>query len=326
MWAAALTSGVLAMPASQLFAADNTETPVVNVATQPRFDGKINTWVEGTIISIDAAAGKFVARGAKRPYATAYAKMMNDVLEKTRNLTGADKQAKEAEVRTAWRDKLAAANKEPFDKNSDFTFRIPPENSIVTSFDESRYYGKEYEYAPVPNAPKGMSDKEAINMITLKNLRIGEHVVIGYASGMVHNDAYVVFKANYTELPNGDAESITGRSDRTDVATPAAPATEVPAKADNTKVNVRDRDKDAVTADQQKQNSPDLQITRNIRRAVVKDDSLSTYAHNVKIITQDGNVTLKGPVRSVSEKNEIERKAVDVAGKEHVTNQIEIAP
>jgi osmotically-inducible protein OsmY len=56
------------------------------------------------------------------------------------------------------------------------------------------------------------------------------------------------------------------------------------------------------------------------------DKSLSTYAHNVKVIAQDGQVTLKGPVRSETEKKAIEAKAIDVAGAGHVTNQISIAP
>ena len=67
---------------------------------------------------------------------------------------------------------------------------------------------------------------------------------------------------------------------------------------DNTKVNKRDRDKGAVTADQQKENTSDREIARRIRRALMDDKGLSTYAHNVKVIAQDGPVTLKGPVRT----------------------------
>ena len=63
---------------------------------------------------------------------------------------------------------------------------------------------------------------------------------------------------------------------------------------DNTKVNQRDRNKAEPTADQQKENQPDREIARKIRRSIVQDKTLSTYAHNVKIIAQDGMVTLKG--------------------------------
>ena len=92
---------------------------------------------------------------------------------------------------------------------------------------------------------------------------------------------------------------------------------------DNTK---RNKDQGSPTADQQKVNPADRAITQKIRKAVHDDNSLSTYAHNIKIITQDGKVTLRGPVRSEDEKNNLQAKAVKVAGQENVTNQLEIAP
>jgi hyperosmotically inducible protein len=96
--------------------------------------------------------------------------------------------------------------------------------------------------------------------------------------------------------------------------------------ADNTKVNTRDRAKGAVTADQQKDNASDRKLTQTIRRALMQDKSLSSYAHNVKVIAQGGQVTLKGPVRSDSEKQNVEAKAVEVAGAGHVINQMSVAP
>jgi hyperosmotically inducible protein len=96
--------------------------------------------------------------------------------------------------------------------------------------------------------------------------------------------------------------------------------------ADNTKVNTRDRAEGAVTADQQKENATDRGLTQKIRRALMDDKTLSTYAHNVKVVTQGGNVTLKGPVRSKEEKQNVEAKAVEIAGAEHVTNQLSVAP
>jgi hyperosmotically inducible periplasmic protein len=92
---------------------------------------------------------------------------------------------------------------------------------------------------------------------------------------------------------------------------------------DNTKQN---KDQTNPTADQQKMNPADRAITQKIRKAIHEDTTLSTYAHNVKIITQDGKVTLRGPVRSEVEKSNIEAKAVAVAGQDNVTNQLEIAP
>ena len=99
-----------------------------------------------------------------------------------------------------------------------------------------------------------------------------------------------------------------------------------PIAPDNTKVNERDRSKDEPTADQQKDNRSDQDITQQIRQSIMKDKSLSTYAHNIKIITQNGQVTLKGPVRSEDEKKTIETKAAEVAGENKVTSQLDIKP
>lgn len=95
---------------------------------------------------------------------------------------------------------------------------------------------------------------------------------------------------------------------------------------DNTKTNQRDRSKDEPTADQQKENATDREVSKKIRSTLMQDKSLSTDAHNVKIISQNGEVTLKGVVRSQEEKESIGSKAVAVAGQGHVTNQLEVAP
>jgi osmotically-inducible protein OsmY len=92
---------------------------------------------------------------------------------------------------------------------------------------------------------------------------------------------------------------------------------------DNTKNN---KDQTPPTADQQKMNASDTAITQKIRKAIHDDSSLSTYAHNIKIIAQDGKVTLRGPVRSEDEKSNLQAKAVVVAGQDNVINLLEIAP
>lgn len=94
--------------------------------------------------------------------------------------------------------------------------------------------------------------------------------------------------------------------------------------SDNTKVNQRDRKTSEPTADQGKNASSDRETMRKIRRAVVADQSLSTYAHNIKIISQGGKVTLKGPVHTEEEKKAIEAKATEVAGAGNVTNHITV--
>jgi osmotically-inducible protein OsmY len=73
-------------------------------------------------------------------------------------------------------------------------------------------------------------------------------------------------------------------------------------------------------------NPSDRALTQKIRKAIHEDTTLSTYAHNIKIISQDGKVTLRGPVRSEDEKNNIEAKAVAIAGQGNVTDELEIAP
>jgi hyperosmotically inducible protein len=94
---------------------------------------------------------------------------------------------------------------------------------------------------------------------------------------------------------------------------------------DNTKVNKRDRNAGEATADQQKANATDRELTRKIRRSITADKSLSTYAHNIKIISQNGAVTLKGPVKSDDEKKSIVAKAVAVTGSaDTVTDQISV--
>lgn len=95
---------------------------------------------------------------------------------------------------------------------------------------------------------------------------------------------------------------------------------------DNTKVNERDQRQSEPTADQQKDNRSDRDITQQIRQSLMKDKSLSTYAHNIKIVTQDGQVTLKGPVRTEDEKSAIEAKATEVAGEHKVTSELNIKP
>jgi hyperosmotically inducible protein len=94
---------------------------------------------------------------------------------------------------------------------------------------------------------------------------------------------------------------------------------------DNSGRNVRDRDDQNKTTGDQSENEADRTITQNIRRAVTADDFLSTNAKNVKIITNDGTVTLRGPVKSEKEKAEIEAKAKQVAGVKRVDNQLEVA-
>lgn len=101
--------------------------------------------------------------------------------------------------------------------------------------------------------------------------------------------------------------------------------TAIAQEPDNTKTNKQDREAGAPTADQQKNNVADRDLTKRIRQSIMSDKSLSTYAHNVKVISQNGLVTLKGPVRSEDEKAAIEAKALEVVGdKTKISNQMSV--
>jgi hyperosmotically inducible protein len=92
---------------------------------------------------------------------------------------------------------------------------------------------------------------------------------------------------------------------------------------DNTAINERDRVPAAKTPIDQNENQKDVSLTADIRKRVV-DTDMSVNAHNVKIITQDGRVTLRGPVKSAEEKQAIEAIAIEIAGGGNVTNQLEV--
>jgi hyperosmotically inducible periplasmic protein len=95
-------------------------------------------------------------------------------------------------------------------------------------------------------------------------------------------------------------------------------------EVDNSKMNERDRSSAEMTADQQKFNESDTTITSRIRQEIMKEKNLSIYAQNIKTITSDGKVTLKGPVRSKFEKDIILRNARSIAGANNVLNEIAV--
>jgi hyperosmotically inducible periplasmic protein len=97
-----------------------------------------------------------------------------------------------------------------------------------------------------------------------------------------------------------------------------------PPAPDNTRVNKQDRNESQPTADQGKNNLSDRELMQHIRRDVVKDKSLSSYGHNVKIISDHGRVTLKGPVHSEDEKQAVEAHARKYVGDGNVDDQLTV--
>jgi hypothetical protein len=162
------------------------------------------------------------------------------------------------------------------------------------------------------------------------------------AAGTTSREADPAYRANTDGTTAPDANTVPANSSATrdepattgvqtrDPAPPPNPDTGFIAQPsnvapDNTGVNKRDRDGTSATPMDQGNSKQDIQITADIRKAVVKDGSLSTTAKNVKIITKDGNVLLRGPVHSDAERSTIEAKAIQVAGAGHVSNQLEIS-
>ena len=106
-------------------------------------------------------------------------------------------------------------------------------------------------------------------------------------------------------------------------ASKAAPTAET--AADNSAKNVRDRAGSTLTPGDQSESKADLDLSQRVRQAVVADTSLSTSAHNIKIITVAGVVTLRGPVASAQEKAKVVAAAQQTAGVKQVENHLEVA-
>jgi osmotically-inducible protein OsmY len=104
-----------------------------------------------------------------------------------------------------------------------------------------------------------------------------------------------------------------------------ASAEQLGSDADNTRVNERDREANALTPMDQSEAAGDRELLARIRKAVIADDSLSFTAKNVKIITRDGRVTLRGSVNNERERTTIERAAQEAAGPDRVVNQLEVS-
>ena len=104
----------------------------------------------------------------------------------------------------------------------------------------------------------------------------------------------------------------------------AAMADDDKTKPDNTAINERDRSNDTQTSDDQSNSSADLKITQAIRQALMKDGELSTTAKNIKVITENGQVTLRGPVKTAQEKAKVNQLAKAAAGGAPILDQLDV--
>ena len=103
----------------------------------------------------------------------------------------------------------------------------------------------------------------------------------------------------------------------------AAMAADEKTNPDNTAINQRDRSGDSKTSGDQSNSSSDLKVTQAIRQALMKDGTLSTSAKNIKVITENGQVTLRGPVKNVQEKARVDQLTKSTAGGAHVVDQLD---
>ena len=107
-------------------------------------------------------------------------------------------------------------------------------------------------------------------------------------------------------------------------ATDEAPQSDGAVAPDNTKSNARDPSNRSRTADDQTNSRSDVEIAQRIRRSVMDDKGLSTYAHNAKIVAENGTVTLNGVVKTPAEKSTVEQLAARVVGADRVVNNLKV--
>ena len=147
--------------------------------------------------------------------------------------------------------------------------------------------------------------------------------------------SFVLFASALLALAGCDSTTRTTTKPSTSPTTVARPSYDSTASSsptntpgavqpDNTAVNQRDRDSSAKTPIDQNENQRDVNITAEIRKSVLAHENMSINARNVKIITAEGKVTLRGPVNSEEEKKVIDEAARQLAGKDNVTNEIEV--
>lgn len=275
-------------------------------ADKVTYSPKIDTWMEGTVMMIDADGGKLSVRGAKKPYASAYARLLQDIDAKTRNLNEADRTKKIAEVRAEHRDAMNKALLEKSDADSDFTFYLPSDElKHVVVLDETNTYGVADDKIPATAAyGTKLNTEERGSMAVLKDLKVGQRVVIGYAKGVVYNNSYAIIKVAGGSVRASHIS--TDAEGRTKVDKNSATQTDIKTGVHPTR--------------------SDLDTTAAIRRAIVADKSLSTAAHNIKIFTENGIVTLRGAVNSEAERQSVAEKAATSVTKEKVINEMEVKP
>ena len=160
------------------------------------FDSRINNWAEGVLLTIDADHSKLTIRGSDRPYASEYAKMLKAIHAVTDKMTQSERAKRTLEMRLEWKIALEKANTTESAKDRDMSFSLPGKDGKLVVVDETPFYNREAHGTTSAVATASLTDKECKAVHELKNLKVGERVVIGYNSGILKHDAYAVIKAN----------------------------------------------------------------------------------------------------------------------------------
>jgi hypothetical protein len=191
------------------YAADEVVTaPAGKSGTTHQFDTHIDSWVEGTIITLDADGAKFGVRGTLMPYASAYSSMQKEIAAETADLDANKRNERTAEIRAKWQDRLNNARNEKAKEASDYTFATPAKGKLTVMDEKSAKADflqaavdarKEQPIATAAGKTDEWTDagerKEAAAMMTLKDLKIGDRVKVGYDDGIITNEAYTVLKS-----------------------------------------------------------------------------------------------------------------------------------
>jgi len=196
--------------AMSLFAADEAAG---EKGKMPRFDSRIDTWVEGDIKELSADGKKFTINGTKMPYATVHAQMMQEFHKEAEGLDQAKRREKFMEVRKEWSDRLEKARGEEEGKPADFTFEMPAKGSLsVYQARDPHEYGwlrgkiaakagvDLKEEQPIPTAADKKEEGKEAGEIKFTDLKLNNHVLVGYDSGVLTNEAYVIIRGEFSAI------------------------------------------------------------------------------------------------------------------------------
>jgi len=181
---------ILGLAALSVQAATNEST-----LASRHFNPKVSAWAEGTLMSVNADSSKFMIKGAKMPFESAYAKMLQEINEKTVTMGPEEKAKATADIRSKWNDKLSKASSETPAKATDLSFRLPTKENTLHYYDETSRVNTG-ERRDLVGADAKLTDAQQAAMIALKNLKVGDHVTVGFDDGVVFNDAYILIKTN----------------------------------------------------------------------------------------------------------------------------------